>query len=106
MVIENRTGRTVHYNFTWGSDSKDVELRPGYHMDHSYKYNPNGLPRPELEVRLAQGLMDYKGLLFGRRYIIQADTRDLENVTDDLGRDIMKDALSAQGLGNPVVAGQ
>jgi hypothetical protein len=57
VVIDNPTGTMIHYQFKWGDNAgwKYMDLQPGYHMDHTYKYNPMGVPAPYISFVRAQG---------------------------------------------------
>ena len=52
VVIDNPTSNRVHYQFKWGADAewKDMDLEAGHHMDHTYKYNPMGVPGPYIQI--------------------------------------------------------
>jgi hypothetical protein len=63
VVIDNSTSKSVHYQFKWGAGAewKYMDLQPGYHTDHTYKYNPMGVPSPYISFVRAQG---FEGRLY------------------------------------------
>jgi hypothetical protein len=52
VVIDNPTSKMVHYKFKWGTDAewKGEALEAGYHRDHTFKYNPMGVPGPYIQI--------------------------------------------------------
>jgi hypothetical protein len=52
VVIDNPTSKMVYYQFKWGADAewKDMRLEAGHHMDHTFKYNPMGVPGPYISI--------------------------------------------------------
>lgn len=54
--IDNRTGKTVIYKLKWGGDWKEHSLEAGHYVDHSRRYDPKGVPDPQIMVRTAGGI--------------------------------------------------
>ena len=57
VLIDNRTGKRVTYQFKWGADAqwKDHVLQPGYNTTHRKQYDPKGVPDPYINVATAPG---------------------------------------------------
>jgi hypothetical protein len=80
VVIENKTGGTVHYELEWeGTHSplKDFYVQPGSYEWHRYTYYTNSSPRPRVVFHLHEGVASYElpWVGFGnqpRRYSILA----------------------------------
>src|SRR5262245_5465462 len=51
VLINNPTGKTVHYQLKWGTDGqwKDYQLQAGYEMTHRKKYISTGVPPPYIK---------------------------------------------------------
>jgi hypothetical protein len=51
VLIDNQTGKTIHYQLKWGADGqwKDYTLQAGYEMTHRKKYIPTGVPPPYIQ---------------------------------------------------------
>jgi hypothetical protein len=52
VVIDNPTSTMVTYYFKWGANAewKSKDLQAGYHTDHTYKYNPMGVPALYIQI--------------------------------------------------------
>jgi hypothetical protein len=51
VLIDNQSGKTIHYQLRWGTDGqwKDFTLAPGYETTHRKKYVPTGVPPPYIQ---------------------------------------------------------